>query len=287
MPWTLSRLVSLLSWAVVAALILVSLLRLRASRSRDPHTTTRFASLNTPAGSGSGAWWLLLLCTLVPLAASALLLHLRCNVIPARFPIHWGFDGQPNRWADRTVGSVFGLLMTAPLIVLAFGALGEIIARSSPGHAGRPQMIRTTRSILLASAWLLTLLFSAVSLLPLAHDPTSRASAVVLLSSLCSLAIIGFAVFRFQRLGPTLLAAQGSTETRFWRAGFVYYNPADSALLVAQAERLRLHPQLRPPARLDRPRGHPARPAGPSSPLPRQRPSLSVVCARSCAARSR
>jgi len=40
--------------------------------------------------------------------ATALYLHAHWDQIPDRFPIHWGASGQPNGWAHRTAGGVYG-----------------------------------------------------------------------------------------------------------------------------------------------------------------------------------
>src|SRR6202044_3717386 len=59
----------------------------------------------------------------------ALDLARRWDTLPERFPVHWGFDGQPNGWATRSLGGVDGAI----LIGAAVCAVG-----SAPGarHAG-------------------------------------------------------------------------------------------------------------------------------------------------------
>jgi len=173
-----------------------------------------------------------LLSTLLPLAGTAVLLHLRWRSLPQRFPIHWGIDGQANRWAERTPGSVFGFLVFALVLVLLFGLIGEIVARSSPGYEGRDAAIRTTRVALVGAGWVVTMLVSAIGLLPLSSNPTNLVPLVAVAAIVFSMGLIGFSAWRMNGINQTLIAGQNSTDARFWKAGLVYYNPADSALMV-------------------------------------------------------
>src|SRR5271154_2359433 len=113
-----------------------------------------------PEESRSG-WQIGLLSTFLPMAGTASLLVARWQRIPSRIPIHWDLYGGPNGWAERSVGSIFGLLFASFLMVLVFGFIGELIVRSSPGHDGRTALIRAIRSVLLACAWMITILFCA------------------------------------------------------------------------------------------------------------------------------
>ncbi len=191
----------------------------------------RMASLNAGAGDGK-RWWLGPLLSLLPLGGTAVLLASRWDTIPRRFPIHWGIDGRVNGWAERRFGSTFGMLILALVLVAGMEGMGALVARSSPGHEGRRETVSTTRTILTASCWLVVILLSAISLLPLAHDPSNLMPVIVMGTVLFSVGITGYAIARELRTRPAIEAGQRSTEGRFWRAGFLYYNPADSALMV-------------------------------------------------------
>src|SRR5512140_2686155 len=53
--------------------------------------------------------------------------------LPERVPIHWGLDGQPDRW-----GSPLGAVLLGPLLVLGLWLLIEGILRVDPKvHAQR------------------------------------------------------------------------------------------------------------------------------------------------------
>src|SRR5262249_15617424 len=59
---------------------------------------------------------------LLILAVAAWFLHANWDSIPERFPIHWGVDGTPNGWANRTIGGVYGLIwigLSTNILILA------------------------------------------------------------------------------------------------------------------------------------------------------------------------
>ncbi len=116
------------------AVLLIALFAALKWRRRLPHgsqpdAVVRTASLNTSEINERG-WWFGLLSTLLLVAGTATLLALRWQTIPERFPVHWGIDGQPNGWASRTLGSIFGPLLFTSALVGALGLIGELIARS-------------------------------------------------------------------------------------------------------------------------------------------------------------
>jgi uncharacterized membrane protein len=195
------------------------------------HPVVRTASLNAAEENERG-WWLGLLSTLIPLSATASLLATHWQTIPQRFPTHWDLHGQPNGWANRTLPGVFGPLLFVSVLTLGMGLLTELAARSSPGHPGRSTMIRTTRTILIAVSWVITIMFCSTSLLPL--TPNSK-KFVPLLTIGCFVFIfglIGYSLYRSKGIAEAIAAGHNSTEGRFWKAGCFYYNPDDSALMV-------------------------------------------------------
>jgi len=218
----------------MALVILVFWVRRRRSLALDnePHRVVRLASLKSTTEESRSGWQIGLLSTFLPMAGTASLLVARWQRIPSRIPIHWDLYGGPNGWAERSVGSIFGLLFASFLMVLVFGFIGELIVRSSPGHDGRTAVIRAIRSVLLACAWMITILFCATSLLPLAPDPSKLIPLVAIAETVFSVGILGFVAIRWLQMPEAIAAAQDSTDPRFWKAGLVYYNPEDSALWV-------------------------------------------------------
>jgi len=116
---------------LLIALFAVWKWRRRLAQSAEPEAMVRTASLNASKVNERG-WWFGLVSTLLLLAGTATLLALRWQTIPERFPVHWGLDGQPNGWTDRSFGSIFGPLLFTFALIGGLGLLGELIARSSP-----------------------------------------------------------------------------------------------------------------------------------------------------------
>ncbi len=195
----------------------------------------RTASLNASKINERG-WWFGLLSTLLLLAGTATLLALRSQTIPERFPVHWGLDGQPNGWTDRSFGSIFGPLLFTFALIGGLGSLGELIVRSSPAHEGRPVMIKTTRTILIACSWFVTILLCGISLLPLSHNPTNLVPFLSIGAVVFSLGVVAYMAFRAIRMERIIVASQNSIEGRFWKAGLFYFNPGDSALMVPKRQ---------------------------------------------------
>ena len=181
-------------------------------------------------------WWPGTLAAVLPLIVSVGVLWSRWDTIPERFPIHWGMDGRPNGWGGRDVLSLFGPLVVAGVLLLVLTLLGELAGRSSPGHAGRGAMLRLTRNALRGVAWMVSLLFCTISLSALAHDPAVPAPMVVLGSICCSLGLVVYLVYRSMQMPEAVLAAQRTTEDRFWKGGLLYFNPEDGALMVPKRE---------------------------------------------------
>ena len=203
----------------------------RSARQAQPAAMLRTADLSAPELNQKG-WRLGLLSPLLLVAGTAALLRLRWNTLPERFPIHWGINGQADHWASRSVTGVFGALLFDMALIGVLGMLGELIARSSPGHEGRTTMVKTNRTILITCSWFVTILICLVSLLPLSHSPTTFVPVVTMGVTAFSLGTIGYVVFCAFRMKRIMIAGQNSTDGQFWRAGVFYFNPGDSALMV-------------------------------------------------------
>ena len=66
--------------------------------------------------------------------------------VPARVPVHFGLDGQPARWADRSVWSWFGL----PLVGLATAAGLDVVTRWALARPGAPGVNIPNKEAILA-----------------------------------------------------------------------------------------------------------------------------------------
>jgi uncharacterized membrane protein len=220
-----------LSFCVALAIFVYWAKRRRSlAFSSETHRVVRIANLKVD--EQASGWWIGLSSTFLPMIGTGLLLVMRWQKIPSRFAIHWGLDGRPNGWTERSVGSIFGLLLVSSAMVVVFGVIGELIARSSPGHEGRASLIRTTRSVLVACAWLMTILFCGISVLPLTRDPSNLVPLFAMAATVFSVGLSVFVAFRWLRMPEAIAAAQDSTDPHFWRAGIFYFNSSDSAIWV-------------------------------------------------------
>ncbi len=74
------------------------------------------------------------------LGFAAVFLGLNWHDIPARFPIHWGADGQPNGWAARSPGGVFLTPMIGGISCLFLSVLFNGFARGVRRiHSSEPE----------------------------------------------------------------------------------------------------------------------------------------------------
>jgi uncharacterized membrane protein len=207
----------------------------------------REATLLTRAARLPGGW-VAQAGPFVLLSAAALYLNQHWDGIPAGFPIHWGLDGQPNGWASRTPAGVYGPLAMGAMICLMIAGLGYATLRWSrpiriggaPGEAER-HFQRTVVRVLVATEYLMAVIFAGSSLLPLTSGPPPL-SLVLALPLLFAVVVI--AVLVRQGQGGSR-RTQGAEEThegvrpvgdrtadRSWKVGWFYVNRDDPALFI-------------------------------------------------------
>lgn len=183
------------------------------------------------------------------LAAAGVYLYLNWDRIPARIPTHWDMAGNPNRWADRTIETVFrplgmGFVIIAGMVVM----MVSILKRSRQVHPdgslaiGENRFRRGNILYMVASAYLASALFSYFAVAgKLGADGNRLGPPVyVLLGTVAALAVAAF--IWMARMGQgggrampagTHASVKGDrTPDDAWIAGVLYYNPDDPALLV-------------------------------------------------------
>jgi uncharacterized membrane protein len=155
------------------------------------------------------------------LGAAAAFLHANWDRIPARFPVHWGADGQPNRWNGRTFHGVYGPLIFAGEMCAFF----LILALAGWFGARRSRMRRIVLGALIAVNCTIALILAGVSVNAIAHFPIWP----IVLGPMLLLALILFVAARkISGLGESA----EPTPNECWRGGLIYYNPEDTALFV-------------------------------------------------------
>ncbi len=155
------------------------------------------------------------------LAFAAGFLYLNWETIPARFPVHWAVDGQPNGWNERTVRGVYGpILFGAEL-----GAWMLIMALATWFGARRSRFRRVMLAGLVAIEYMIGLMFAALAVEPLAHVPIW----MIVVGPLFVIVPVLIAMAR-SIAEPT--GTVEPTPNECWKAGMIYYNPNDPALFV-------------------------------------------------------
>ena len=164
---------------------------------------------------------------LLVILAAAALLYLNWDSIPARFPVHWGASGRPNRWATRTPKGVYGVLAFGAELaawIWTMGLAGWYGARRS---RARPVVL----GIMISSEYLIGVLFAAIAVQPLLRIPIW---AVVALPLVFLIPMVVVAVKKLSEPGDPL----EPTPDECWNGGIFYYNPDDAALFVEKREGL-------------------------------------------------
>jgi uncharacterized membrane protein len=176
---------------------------------------------------------------LVPFAilgAAALCLYLNWSRIPARFPLHWGIDGSPDRWSGRTWEGVYTPLLMGAVQCGFMLLIGLGILRASPrgrvadNAAATAQLRRVMLQFLVAAVWGMALLLAGVSLAPLLGERGLGSLPLVIGIGLLAL-VIPF-VWRLIRIGRTTGSGGDGTPDECWKLGMFYCNPADPAIFV-------------------------------------------------------
>ena len=160
--------------------------------------------------------------------------------------MHWDFAGHPNGWSQRSIGGVYGPLIIAVgcslfLLLLGSATVGvRKVHATGTAAAAETQFRNIVRSVLVALAYAMAILFGFIALIPLQHNPQPHIVPVM----------IGFLLLVGVSVALTLRAGQGGTRLaepspvpgtppagdrtldRYWKAGLFYVNPDDAAWLV-------------------------------------------------------
>jgi uncharacterized membrane protein len=155
------------------------------------------------------------------LSLAALYLHSHWNAIPVTFPVHWTASGEPNRWAQKGFKSVYGSIffgteVCAYMVICAFACWFG--ARRSVSRSGAvPFMI--------AVEYLMAAVFSIIPLKTLLPIP----SWIILALALAPAPLL--IAYMMKKAGEPSNPVE-KTPDDCWKAGFVYYNHNDPALIV-------------------------------------------------------
>ena len=225
----------------------------RARRLVLPHalapTSVREALIGKPNRRVPGGW-VIASGPFALLFACAGYLCVHWRQIPVRLVLHWGADGQPDRWAARGLGTVFLPLLIAAVVLLAMTLFLYGIAHwLRPIYAGGLQgahesrFRRTTSIMLLAVEYCIAVLFSWLAARPLLPASLQRPpAALAILPGLIAVAVAAILMWLGQggnripspqRPEPDSTTPVGDrTDDRFWKLGVFYFNRDDPSVMV-------------------------------------------------------
>lgn len=180
--------------------------------------------------------------------------------IPERVPVHWGFGGIPDRWARKTISTVFFLPILATYLQVWFLLLKYDIVHAKmtlPADqaeiylAAKEQLIVASSRMLDWLRGLLAGLLSLVSMFVLLTTIDSFRHWMPIANLLVwpflglTLIVMGYYIYRFMAINSALEATTGNsnvqreTEAEKWsNGGLFYYNPDDPALIVEKRDGL-------------------------------------------------
>lgn len=171
---------------------------------------------------------------LLPLGVAAIFLHRNWAAIPAVFPIHWNFAGEPNGWDHRTVSGVYQPIWIGCAVV-AILMLMRLLLRYV---AGAQNDRRLSGVSLIYTAILISMAFTQVALLPLLTSASPENKSVLILVMLMgwgalilSILLVSLWIFRQHRSRKQVEPYDGTLDG-CWRAGIFYFNPSDRAIFV-------------------------------------------------------
>jgi len=201
---------------------------------------------------------------LVLLAGTAIGIALY-DSLPATIAVHWDASGRPDRFADKTVLSVFGAMLIG-IGVLALIVGIAFVVRGVPwrrGAADQPEVAdriaalqaHLTQSLLGWIAFAVTAAIAVLSVLGWLHDGSDRPSAGIGIVTVGLLIVLFVVIAAYAlRLVSGTRAARASVpvpegasgtatsvrrdsvdprdDDRHWKGGLIYVNSADPALFV-------------------------------------------------------
>ena len=180
--------------------------------------------------------------------------------IPERVPVHWGFNGMPDRWARKTLSTVFFIPVLSTYLQSWFLLLKYDLVHAKmtlPADqaevylAAKEKLIVTSMRMMDWLRGLIAILLGLVSMFILFTTieslrhwmPIANLSIWPLVALL--LVVIFYYLFRFMAINNALEEATGNSnvqresEAEKWSSGgLFYYNPNDPALIVEKRDGL-------------------------------------------------
>lgn len=171
--------------------------------------------------------------------------------LPETIPTHWGPSGAPDAFADKSPGTVFGMLWVGAGMIVLLAFIAAVVPAMSPARRKRSEyglvrregMIRGTIGALGSTSIALAAVFAGLALEGWLRPEHVGGWFAVFLAPIL-LVPIGWAMWRGSRWGRRRVVELGlhpdedeAAEERRWVAGGLFYNdPADPQILVPKRE---------------------------------------------------
>ncbi len=166
----------------------------------------------------------------LPIAVAALILALRWDDLPTRWPIHWNARGAVDGWATVAPAAVFGPLALALVVALVFEVISTALVRIGPvGDPLAPIRRATALLVRLVAADVTALISLLAVTLPLGPHLPVRAVVALMLGGLAM--ALGIGVRALRRATEEIRAASPDALPEGYSALY-YANPDDPRLWV-------------------------------------------------------
>ncbi len=255
----LYAIVSYLLTLLVAFLLYASFAR-EVRPFREISDTKKFAtSLNTRRLADYTHYALEVVIVLLTIAPVFVLIYYY-PTIPERVPVHWGFNGMPDRWAHKSFSTVFflpvlALYMQSWFLVLKYDlvhAKMTLPAQQAEVYlAAKEQLIVASMRMMDWIRGLIAGLLGLVSMFMLLATNESLRHWMPIANFLVwpfvglLLVVSLYYIYRFMSINNALEAVTGNSnvqresEAEKWSSGgLFYYNPNDPALIVEKRDGL-------------------------------------------------
>lgn len=170
--------------------------------------------------------------------------------LPGVLATHWGADGSPDGWSDKSFGSVFMLPLVSAGLTVFLALISALVVKSVPVKKTasewelyrREGMLRGTVAALGFCSLIFSLLFGGISALSWTQPDVLPAWPILIGVSVVLLAVGGaYAVGqRWSRKAAARAEVAPTPEERaedqLWVAGILYNNPQDPHIMVRKRE---------------------------------------------------
>lgn len=196
---------------------------------------------------------LIIISNLIIISGTAFITWLNYQQIPETFPVHWGIDFKPDRFATKSVKTVFGLLAVQLIMIIVFVISNHSVKNAKQSLNPKKASISSLKNRLFRQAWsrfvlivsILTQLLMCALQLATVFINDVAIQWFIYLTIGYTLLVIAYTIVLSLKYGQggERLKMKGSLEEKdaseyrynedqYWKLGVFYYNPADPSIWV-------------------------------------------------------